>query len=80
MIEAACYGTRSGMKVSMSGLLLRVAENIDHANIQYPDYGYSLRELLKHLQELGKRFYDGDTEVVDEFLQLYCLDENRKKE
>ena len=34
-------------------------------------------EMLKHLQEVGRRFYAGDIKVVDEFLQLYCLDENR---
>ena len=62
-----------GMKVSTEGLLGRIISG------RKPDKGqrYMISQLLKHLQETGKRFYAGDVKVIDEFLQLYCLDENR---
>lgn len=34
-------------------------------------------EMLRHLEELATRYYAGDALVVDEFLQLYCLDATR---
>lgn len=40
----------------------------------------TMSELIKHLNEVSDRFYSGDITVVDEFLQLYCLDEKRPKE
>ena len=70
------YPDRKGMKVSMSGLLTRVAGSINQT-VAYPDYSYSITELLKHLQQTGEAFYSGNLEVVDEFFQLYCLDEGR---
>ena len=33
--------------------------------------------MLKHLDEMADRYYAGDIAAVDEFLQLYCLDEKR---
>jgi len=36
-------------------------------------------QFTKHLKELGRRFYQGDLTVVDEFLQLYDLDQLRSK-
>lgn len=73
----ASYPDRKGMKVSMSGLLKRVASSIGQT-VSYPDYAYSITELLKHLEQTGKAFYSGDMETVDEFFQLYCLDEGRE--
>lgn len=35
---------------------------------------FMLGELLKHMEELGERYYAGDLKVVDEFLTLYCCD------
>ena len=72
------YPDRSGMKVSMSGLLTRVASHMEQA-VSYPNYSYSLTELLGHLKELGEAFYTEDMDKVDQFLQLYCLDDKREK-
>lgn len=60
-----------GMRVSASGLLRNLElEGGDR---------FMVDELSKHLKELGQRFYDGDIRVVDQFLQLYALDDNRPK-
>jgi len=61
------------MRVSAEGLLGR----IQRGNKVEKGQRYMVGEMLKHLQEVGRRFYAGDIKVVDEFLQLYCLDENR---
>ena len=37
-------------------------------------------KMLAHLEELAVRYYAGDITVVDEFLQLYCIGENARKE
>lgn len=42
-------------------------------------HSFVLEEFMRHLWELGDRFYSGELEVVDEFLQLYCLDRQRKE-
>lgn len=60
----------TGMMISARGLLMRVG-------------GYlkpGARQLLEHLKEVADRFYAGDISAVDEFLQLYQLDEARPKE
>lgn len=75
-IDFSFWPDRKGMKISAVGLLKRCAchlEGVDGA------YDFSLEQLLEHLQELGNKFYAGDISVVDDFLQLYCLDEGRKK-
>lgn len=67
--------THAGMKMSASGALSqssRVLKAVDETGL-----AFSLDELNRHLHELGKRFYSGDVKVVDEFLQLYCLADNR---
>ena len=42
-----------------------------------------LAELLRqhegHLEELGRRWYAGDAAVVDEVLQLYCIEEEARE-
>jgi len=38
-----------------------------------------LNQLEEHLSELGRRWYDGDATVVDEFLQLYCIQRVRRE-
>jgi hypothetical protein len=38
------------------------------------------RMMLEHLQETARRFYAGDLAVVDEFLQLYCLGVEERKQ
>jgi hypothetical protein len=57
----------TGMRISASGLLLRVKG----------DLRFGAQSMLGHLQEMSDRFYAGDIKAVDEFLQLYCLDKNR---
>ena len=38
-----------------------------------------LGQLESHLAELGARWYAGDQLVVDEFLQLYCIQTDMRK-
>lgn len=60
-----------GMRVDYTGLLsqcLRALSSSEPANAEM------LRQLQGHIQELGKRWYAADTAVVDEFLQLYCVE------
>lgn len=65
------------MMVDYSGLLRQARENMKRtAGFQKN----MLEQLQVHLEILGKRFYEGDLTVVDEFLQLYCIaDEDRKR-
>ncbi|MFM7025185.1 MAG: hypothetical protein ACKOWC_03885 [Limnohabitans sp.] len=37
-----------------------------------------LDQLTKHMEEMGRRYYSGDTAAVDEFLQLYCVEEKAR--
>lgn len=62
-----------GMKVDHSGVLGRIA---DGCKVR-PDQRFILGEMDKHLEEMARRFYNGDIKVVDEFLQTYCLDDHR---
>ena len=60
-----------GMRVDYTGLLSqcrRALQSREPANAEM------LRQLQGHLQELGRRWYAGDTVAVDEFLQLYCIE------
>lgn len=69
-----------GMKMSAEGLIIRAAQLIPKGE-EAGGYRWALTEqLLVHLKELGRRYYEGDALVVDEFLQLYDLDDNRPKE
>jgi hypothetical protein len=63
-----------GMKISAAGVLRRISEGwkVD-AGLRY-----GAGELLGHLQSMADQFYAGDIKVVDEFLQLYCLDGKRE--
>ena len=61
-----------GMRVSASGILGRIR---DGRYFRELDFGCG--ELLRHLEEMSTRFYEGDIKAVDEFLQMYCLDKNR---
>jgi hypothetical protein len=38
---------------------------------------WALEQLHEHLKEVARRYYAGDIAVVDEFLQAYCLDDER---
>lgn len=60
-----------GMRVDYTGLLgqcRRALQSREPANAEM------LRQLQGHLQEIGRRWYAGDTVAVDEFLQLYCIE------
>jgi len=61
------------MRVDYSGLFNRIAGGCKVRQ----DQRYMLGEMGKHLQNMADRFYSGEITVVDEFLQLYCLDEKR---
>ena len=65
----------SGMRVDHSGILGRIAGGCKVR----PDQRYILGVMDKHLEETAERFYSGDIRAVDEFLQLYCLDDKRPK-
>lgn len=66
----------SGMKVDYRGLFSQVQRVIKRSD---PGYAEMLRQLEGHLQELGQRWYAGDTNVVDEILQLYCIERGLRK-
>ena len=61
----------SGMKVDYRGLFSQVQRAIKRSD---PGYAEMLRQLEGHITELGQRWYEGDTDVVDELLQLYCVE------
>lgn len=60
-----------GMRVSYQGLLFAVAHELSPTS---PGHAEMVRQLQDHLEELGRRYYAGDLAVVDEFLQLYCIE------
>lgn len=65
-----------GMRVDYSGLLGQCQRALrnkgESANAEM------LRQLQCHLKELGERWYAGDTDVVDEILQLYCIEKDAR--
>ena len=62
----------TGMKISAEGMLGRIRDGR-----YYDGLNYGCGVMLGHLEEMARRFYSGDVKVVDEFLQLYDLDEHR---
>ena len=66
----------TGIKVDHDGLLTS-AKNFLQSENSFISEGLS--QLKRHLNELGQRYYAGDTKVVDEFLQLYCVAEEERK-
>jgi hypothetical protein len=62
-----------GMRVDHSGVFGRIAKG---CKVRL-DQRWILGEIDGHLEEMAKRFYAGDISAVDEFLQLYCLDDCR---
>ncbi|MBC7621233.1 MAG: hypothetical protein H7293_19990 [Candidatus Saccharibacteria bacterium] len=63
-----------GMRVDYSGLLKQSRDGLRRE----PGLAEMLRQLQGHLQELGQRWYAGDTAVVDEVLQLYCIESDAR--
>jgi len=62
----------AGMRISAHGVLGRIRDGR-----YYKELNFGCGEMLRHLEEMAERFYSGDPKAVDEFLQLYCLDERR---
>lgn len=65
--------TLNGMRIDASGVLGRIADGARVTN----DLRWGCSQLNRHLEELGRRYYAGEIAVVDEFLQLYCIDATR---
>lgn len=61
-----------GMRVDYTGLLKQVRNALRQCDERYLHEG--VFQLGTHLKEMGQRWYAGDTAVVDEFLQLYCIE------
>ncbi len=61
-----------GMRVAYSGLLGQCRRALCEGG--HSAHAEMLRQLQAHLQELGRRWYAGDVAVVDELLQLYCVE------
>ena len=62
----------TGMRISADGVLGRIRDG-NH----YEELNFVCGTLLDHLQQMSRRFYAGDVKAVDEFLQLYDLDQHR---
>ncbi|WP_267122759.1 hypothetical protein [Xanthomonas sacchari] len=64
-----------GMRVDYNGMLRQV-----RAALGEPALSEMVHQLQGHLTALGKRWYAGDRLVVDEFLQLYCIGVEARRE
>lgn len=64
----------TGLRVDYTGLLKSARQGLQRE----PGTAEMLNQLEEHLSELGRRWYDGDATVVDEFLQLYCIQRLRR--
>lgn len=65
-----------GLRVDYQGMLQQSRRALLHAD----EGGLAelLRQFENHLTELGQRWYAGDTGVVDEILQLYCIEHDMR--
>lgn len=75
VLRKRAFPDRPGMKVSLAGVITRLP---GATKADMKGYNWVLSEHLKHMREMARRYYAGDTDVVDEFLQLYDLDDTRK--
>ena len=75
MSEIILAKKHTGMRISADGCLGRISSG-RAAKCHKVGAG----DLLRHLHEMADRYYAGDAEVVDAFLQLYCLDDKRPTE
>ena len=73
--NALLGATHTGMKISAYGILGRIRDGR-----YYKELNYGCGMMLVHLEEMAVRFYAGDPKAVDEFLQLYCLDDARPQQ
>lgn len=63
-----------GMRISAAGVLGRIS-----SGRYYDGLRFGCGQMLTHMEEMARRYYAGDVKAVDEFLQLYDLDESRPK-
>jgi hypothetical protein len=66
-----------GMRVDYSGLFKQATGALTRG-MKEPALAEMLRQLQDHLTELGQRWYAGDAAVVDELLQLYCVERDAR--
>lgn len=71
-LNALLGATHTGMRISANGILGRIRDGR-----YYRGLNYGCGVMLGHLEQMASRFYTGDATAVDEFLQLYCLDDAR---
>lgn len=62
----------TGSRISAEGILGHIRDGR-----YYKELNFGCGTMLSHMQEMAIRFYSGDVKAVDEFLQLYDLDEKR---
>jgi len=68
----------TGMRIDCEGALTRIQRR---AKLQRSNGdAFVCEELLRHLKVMSTEYYAGNIAIVDEFLQLYCLDDARPKE
>ncbi|WP_126946612.1 hypothetical protein [Xanthomonas sp. BRIP62409] len=72
-VDALLASDHSGMRVDYSGLIRQTRGALTRGE-RDPALAEMQRQLAGHLEQLGKRWYAGDTSVVDELLQLYCIE------
>lgn len=64
----------TGMRVDYQGLFKQARGALRRE----PVIAEMLRQFQDHMTELGQRWYAGDTAVVDELLQLYCVERDAR--
>ncbi|WP_070108637.1 hypothetical protein [Burkholderia plantarii] len=64
-----------GMRVDYTGMFGEAQRALGS---RHPASAEMLRQFQEHLAELGRRWYAGDTAVVDELLQLYCVEKDAR--
>lgn len=66
-----------GMRVDYSGVFKHATIALARGGKE-PGLAEMLRQMKEHITELGQRWYAGDTAVVDELLQLYCVEKDAR--
>ena len=66
------------MKLDICNALRQISSELRPSGIR-TGHRYVIEEFSKHLRELGTRYSAGDTTVVDEFIDLYCLRPDAKE-
>lgn len=68
----------TGMMVDYMGLIGQARSALKRGE-RSPALAELLHQLARHIKELGEGWYSGDTAVVDEFLQLYCVEDDARR-